>query len=178
MSVATNLKEHVVQFYQGTDGLLTANVGRYLGEGLRRGDGVLVVAGAEHKDAFERELERIGSGPDAAIRDGRLVFLDADEMLARFMVDGQPEWDWFEKALAPAMWEVRAHASNMQLRAYGEMVGILWKNGNVPAAIRIEEFWTRLLKSSFFKLFCAYPIDIFSEEFQVSSVDAVLCAHT
>src|SRR5260370_28758929 len=147
MSVVTNLQEHVVQFYQGTDGLLTANVGRSLGEGLRRGDGVLVVAGAEHKDAFIRELHRIGSAPDGAMRDGRLAFLDADEIVARFMVDEQPEWDRFEKALAPGMWEVGAHASNMQLRAYGEMVGILWKNGNVPAAIRIEEFWNKLLKS-------------------------------
>ena len=36
--------EHVVQLYGDDDRLLSRNVGRYLAEGLRRGDGLVVIA--------------------------------------------------------------------------------------------------------------------------------------
>ncbi len=37
-------EEHVVQLYGNDDRLLTQNVGRFLSEGLKRGDGILVIA--------------------------------------------------------------------------------------------------------------------------------------
>jgi hypothetical protein len=58
------------------------------------------------------------------------------------------------------------------------MVGVLWKAGHFSAAVRLEELWNDLLQSSDVSLFCAYPIDVFSPEFQAASVDALLCAHT
>ncbi len=171
------LQQHLVHFYEKDDGLLS-NVGRYIGEGLQKGDGILVIGTPEHIDSFQRHLDSLGCKPDSAIRDRRLVFIDAGETLARFMVDGQPDWGLFEKTLRPALWYVRAHASNMHLRTYGEMAGVLWKTGNVEAAIRLEEFWNKLLKSSFFSLFCSYPIDVLGDEFRTGGVEALLCAHT
>ena len=41
-----------------------------------------------------------------------------------------------------------------------------------------KEYWNGLLRSSNISLFCAYPIDVFGEEFHVENVDALLCAHT
>jgi hypothetical protein len=58
------------------------------------------------------------------------------------------------------------------------MVGVLWKAGQFSAAARLEEFWNELLQASDVSLFCAYPIDVFSSEFQAASLDALLCAHT
>jgi hypothetical protein len=168
---------HMVQLY-ADDRLLIKNVSRYLWAGLKRGDGLLVLATAEHRHAFVRELQVLDTGTDGAVRDGRLVLLDAEETLARFMVDGQPDWTRFEKVIRAAMQQLQAAAGIGRLRAYGEMVGVLWRAGKFSAAIRLEQFWNHLLVSSAFNLYCAYPIDVFDDDFQVSAVDALLCDHT
>jgi PAS domain S-box-containing protein len=169
---------HLVQLYEADERVLTQNVGRYLLEGLKRGEGLLVIAVREHADAFMRELERLGVDPDAAVRDKRLLFLDAEETLAKFMVGAQPDWQSFEHTIGTAMLEVRSGEDPSRCRAYGELVALLWENGQFSAAIRLEEFWNKLLESGNFKLFCGYPIDVFGKGFQADSVEALLCAHT
>jgi DcmR-like sensory protein len=170
-------EEHFVQLYGKDDRRLIRNVSRYLSEGLRRGDGLLVIATAEHRGSMVRQLagERTYT---RAILEGRLVFLDAEATLARFMVDGEPDQARFERIIDEALAGVRARAVHSGIRAYGEMVGVLWKASQFSAAVRLEELWNELLHSSDLSLFCAYPIDVFSPEFQSESVDALLCAHT
>jgi hypothetical protein len=58
------------------------------------------------------------------------------------------------------------------------MVGLLWKAGEYTAAAHLEQLWNELLKQRDVSLFCAYPIDVLSPEFQAGKVDALLCAHT
>jgi len=169
---------HFVQLYAADEAALATNVSRYLWEGYTRGDGLLVIAGAEHNAEFRRHLEAFGVDIDAAIRTGRLGLFDAQEMLSQFMVDGQPDWDRFQDAVGLAMLAVRSKDARAGLRAYGEMVGILWKARQFAAAIQLEQFWNKLLSRSSFSLFCAYAIDVFGEEFQVAALDGLLCAHT
>ena len=83
---------HLVQFYEADEDVLTQNVGRYLLEGLKLNEGLLVIAMKEHAKAFMRELERRGIDPDRAVRDKRALFLDAEETLARCMMGDQPDW--------------------------------------------------------------------------------------
>jgi hypothetical protein len=58
------------------------------------------------------------------------------------------------------------------------MVGLLWKEGNRTSAIRLEQFWNRLIRATESNLFCAYSIDVFGKDFQIAEVDGLLCAHT
>jgi len=170
-------EEHFVQLYGKDDRLLARNVSRYLSEGLRRGDGLLVIATAEHRGSMVRRLtgERTYT---RAVLEGRLVFLDAEATLNRFMVDGEPDQARFERIIGEALAGVRTRAVHSGIRAYGEMVGVLWKAGQFSAAVRLEEFWNELLQAGDVSLFCAYPIDVFSPEFQAASLDALLRAHT
>lgn len=168
---------HFVQFYGSDDRLLTRNVTRFLAEGLRRGDGLLAIAAPEHSGSVARQL-REERGYSKAVLEGRLVFLDAQGTLDRFMVDGQPDQDLFDRVIGEALKGVQARAGHMGIRAYGEMVGLLWKAGHKTAAARLEGFWNSLLRSRNISLFCGYPIDVFGEEFQVEMVDPLLCAHT
>jgi hypothetical protein len=169
---------HLVQFFEADGRHLTNNVGQYLWEGLKRGDGLLVIATPERSRDFEEELRELGADPAQAVRDRRLAFFDAQETLGKFMVDGQPEWHRFEDTIAAAMRSVRPRENQIGLRAYGEMVGVLWQAGRFSAAILLEQFWNRLLAAKGFNLFCGYPIDIFGDKFQIAHVDALLCAHT
>ena len=168
---------HLVQLYGSDDRLLTKNVSRFLAEGLRRGDGLVIIASAEHTEAFASQL-RDERGYSKAVLEGRLVFLEAKATLEDLMVEGLPDANRFDTIIGGTLKQVQARAGHTGLRAYGEMVGILWQVGQYAAAARLEELWNKLLKSSHIRLFCGYPIDVFGEEFQVEKVDPLLCAHT
>jgi hypothetical protein len=170
-------EEHVVQLYGDDDRLLTQNVGRFLSEGLKRGDGLLVIATPEHRGTLARHLSQ-ERGYSRAVLEGRLVFHDAEATLARFMRSGDPNPELFASVVGEALEGVQARAVHTGARAYGEMVGLLWKAGQYSPAVRLEELWNELLKSNDISLFCGYPIDIFSPEFRADKMDALLCAHT
>ncbi len=169
---------HLVQLYKADEDALTRNVSQYLWEGLNRGDGLLVIATPQHCELFSRELRTMGADPESAIVNRHLKFVDAQETLSRFMVDGQPHWERFEIVVGEAMSQVRSQGDYKGLRAYGEMVGLLWNVRQFAAAIRLEQFWNRLLGRSSFSLYCAYAIDVFGQDFRVGALDGLLCAHT
>ena len=170
---------HVVQLYEQGDELsLAANVSRYLWEGLKRGEAALVVATPDHRELFCRELGKLGAPIPSVIESGQLVFLDALGTLARCMTGSQPEWLLFENIIGAAIGRAWPRQGDTGLRAYGEMVGLLWKAGQLAAAIRLEQLWNRLLAQSSFSLYCSYAIDIFSKDFHPRPIDAILRAHT
>src|SRR5579871_1566354 len=109
---------HLVQIYQPGDSALAQNVGRYLWQGLKRREGLLVIATPENQEAIRQELERLRVDVDIAVRVHQLVFFDAQEMLSRFMRAGQPDWNLFESAIGNAMRQVRPQTEQAGLRAY------------------------------------------------------------
>jgi hypothetical protein len=168
---------HLVQFYEADPASLVANVVSYFDAGLDAGDAVLIVATAEHTDAFLRALSR----PDEAAGDTRtrpLMCLDADATLARFMIDGQPDWRRFEQTVGGIIRTLRRSARSGRLHAYGEMVGLLWQRGQTAAAVSLERFWNVLLAEHDFTLFCGYPINVFDGAFRLGDVDELLCTHS
>ncbi len=169
---------HFVQLYEADEAALTKNVGMYVWEGLRRGEGALLIASAEHLTLFSRQLDRLGSDTQSLRQSGQLVFFDAEATLARFMVAGLPDWRLFEGAVSAAMKQVKPMETYAGLRAYGEMVGILWKARQFAAAIRLEQMWNKLLERSAFSLYCAYAIDIFGKDLHLGGLDEILCTHT
>ncbi len=169
---------HVVQLYGEDQQLLVQNLGGFVGEGLRRGEGVLVVAIRQHADALMRRLSNDGVDPTVAMEEGRLRLLDAHRTLAKFMVDGEPDWDLFRDVIGAAVRETRASVKSARLRAFGEMVGILWSEGKHSAAIRLEEHWNRLLQSESLSLYCAYPIYIFGGQPSSPALNRLFAVHT
>jgi MEDS: MEthanogen/methylotroph, DcmR Sensory domain len=169
---------HFVHLYGEEDHLLVANVCRYLAEGLKRGDGIVVVAQPDHLESFTQGMSQ-EPGYARAVLEGRILFLDAQTTLNQILMNGDPNWHQFLITVGDSLREVQDRGQGYTgLRAYGEMVGILWRQEQYAAAARLEDFWNRLLESTGCSLFCAYPIDIFGKDFQVSTLDAVLSAHT
>lgn len=169
---------HLVQLYGANPQALVRNVVRYLEDGLRNDEAVLVIATPEHRVAFEAELERAVAELDAATWKEKSVFLDARETLDSILIDGQPDWYRFDERICGVVREIGSRPSVKGVRAYGEMVGLLWERRERAAAARLEHFWNRLLEHEQLPLFCAYPIDVFGTDFQIDTIDAVLCAHT
>jgi hypothetical protein len=173
---AAEPRAHIVQFYGEHDRFFARNVGRYLAEGLKRGEGLLVIAKPDHRQAFARELDRPSVVP--ALTEGRLVFLDSRATLDRLSVGGQPDRDAFLRVVGEAIRQVQIRSGTPRLRAYGDMVGVLWDEGNREAALQLESYWNELLSGGDISLFCGYPVDLFGPEFATAEIDPVLCAHT
>jgi hypothetical protein len=169
---------HFVQLYKADESNLSKNVGHYVWEGLRRGDGVLLITTAGHRELFSERLESLGADLPALLAGRRLVFLNAEQTMAQFMIGGQPDWERFERVIRAAVREVRPAPGSEGLRAYGEMVGVLWKARQFAAAIRLEQLWNKLLEQFSFSLYCAYAIDVFGTEFEAANLNGVLCTHT
>ena len=167
--------EHVLQVYDDDTAFLDAIEGYALG-GLQAAEGVVIIATESHRDGIQQRLAAAGIDVEAAIADDRLVTLSAQDTLDRFMLRGSPDEALFEMAMGEVLDRARGPGKR-QVRAFGEMVALLWARGNQPAAIRLEYLWNRLLRRERFPLFCAYPRFGFTEEL-VLSVDAVCSAHT
>jgi hypothetical protein len=148
--------DHFVQVYRD-EGFLFKAVAEYTGSGLRRGEGVIIIASAAHRAAFVRQLADDGLEPAEAELGGQLVLLDADETLARFAAGGMPDWQTFHALIGGVIAKLRLEYPSV--RAYGEMVDVLWQRGERDAAIRLEEFWNDLATLQTFSLLCAYYMD-------------------
>lgn len=170
---------HFVQLYNADEASLTNNVARYLWGGLRAGEGALVIVTPEHWELFSRRLPQLGAELESLLESQQLVLLDAQQTLARFIVRGtQPDWTLFQSVLVAAIQRIPPANSQAGLRAYGEMVGQLWKARQFAAAIRLEQLWNRLLEQHSFSLYCGYAIDAFDKESQNEPLDSVLRTHT
>lgn len=166
--------EHFVQFYD-KDSFLLETVGAYIGAGLRQGESAIVIATKAHRDALADILRLDGQDPDKASALGQYFCHDAAETLSKFMVADAPDAALFHQVVGDLV--RRATAGGRSLRAFGEMVALLWQEGNGGAAIRLEELWNELLKEQCFSLFCAYPMGGFAGEANGSPFTHICKAH-
>lgn len=163
--------EHLVQFYEGDGAFLDALSG-FVAGGLRSGEGVIVIATQQHRDALDDRLASQGIDAGAARARDQYIALDAAETLGRFMVKGWPDDDRFERTIVEIL--ERAGGDGRRVRAFGEMVALLWAQGHAGATVRLEHLWHGLCQRRAFSLFCAYPRIGFTENMHVSIQD--LCA--
>jgi signal transduction histidine kinase len=64
------------------------------------------------------------------------------------------------------------------VRAFGEMVDLLWKDGNTEGAIRLEELWNGFAAHHRFSLLCAYSMGNFVGTAHAGQFQAICHAHT
>jgi signal transduction histidine kinase len=110
----------------------------------------------------------------AATLRGQIQLLDAAETLAAFMVDGEPDWGKFKAVIGPVM----ERANRRPVRAYGEMVDLLWRDGNPGAALQLEELWHRLGTIYPFALLCGYVMRNFYREEDGQPFEEVCARHS
>ncbi|HEY0798338.1 MAG TPA: MEDS domain-containing protein [Candidatus Baltobacteraceae bacterium] len=170
---------HLVQLFGADRQPLISRLSTYFAEGLRNGDGLLIVSGRSLFDALLPGLVQVQHGRAAEGSLWRsLRFIDAHELLERISIADEPDWDAFESAVTSELEKLARACGCKRVRVYGEMVGLLWTQGRRASALQLENFWNRLLEWSDFDLYCGYPIDIFSADFALGAVDGVFCAHT
>jgi hypothetical protein len=164
-----------VQFYR-TEEYLTRSVVDFLGEGIRAGQPIIVIATAAHRRAFAKGLREKGVDPDE-IMSGRIaIWLDARETLASFMEGGLPNRELFTATVGSVFEKLLDKRHYLVVRAYGEMVDLLWKDANSEGAIILEQLWNELAQKYKYSLLCGYSLDNFLHETGVEGFRRV-CGH-
>lgn len=160
---------HAVRFYD-SEAALCRIVAGFLSEGVAAGQPALVIATAEHGQGILAELRAREVDVTALQKSDDLVILDAAETMATFMVDGTPNGDRFAETAQQLFTRIRRGRNGITIRAYGEMVDLLWKAGRDVAAIQLEMLWNRLARNHEFSLLCGYSMGSFYKDAIVADV--------
>ncbi len=166
---------HFVQVYK-TQSELLAPLLHYIGTGLKRGEGVILVVAKPHREALSMALSGMNFDLESLAASGQLSFFDSDEMLSKIFEKGEISRDRFFLTLDPILEQVRSKFK--EVRAFGEMVDMLWRAGKLSAAMKLESLWDELMTKHSFSLLCAYQMDNFATGEEGTSMKQVSRAHT
>jgi len=156
-------RDHIVQLYQDQQ-FLNRAVCRFAAGAIANGEGVILVPTAAHWEAFRPRLEAEGVDVKAAQGRGQLTVVDADELLPRFMKDAMPDAPVFLGLAADVIANARAEDRYPKVRWWGEMVNVLWEQGNVAASMSLEDQFDRLAKHHEIAIFCSFVMDNFHSD--------------
>ena len=168
-------RDHVAQVYQDPEFLIEA-VAYYVRSGLERGEGIVLVMRRSNWEALQQRLQAEGADPSAAQARGQLCNYEAEATLARLMKSGMPDAEAFREVIGGAI--AKAGQLYPKLRAFGEMVDILWQRGHRVGAQHLEELWNDYMRQRPFTLLCAYYMDPLHESAYGGPIENVCKSHT
>jgi hypothetical protein len=167
---------HDVQFYEAEE-FLVSTVAKFLAEGIRAGQPGIVIATEGHRRQFAEALRQFAQSDGRLLDSSNVVWLDARQTLNTFMAGTLPDRERFFATLGNVFDRVIHMRSYIVVRAYGEMVDLLWKDGNVDGAIALEELWNELSAKYSFTLLCAYAMDGFNKEEHTPGFQRICAQH-
>jgi len=162
---------HAVRFYEDEMSLCRI-VSGFIAEGVVIGQPGLVIASAPHNECILDNLRAAGIDVAELQQNKQLLLLDAREMLNEFMESGLPNPERFKEVASAAMRRVGG-GRDRTIRAYGEMVDLLWKDGMSAASIKLEMLWNNLAGTHDFSLLCGYAMGNFYKDVTIEDV----CRH-
>lgn len=167
---------HSVHIYDEHSSLISRLCG-ITSSTLRVGDSVLVVARADTRNKLVKELRNSGVDVRLHARERRFTMVDASEALATFMVNESPDPGRFNASIGRMLADSRKRARSAEkcLTVYGEMVAVLWEEGNQAGALQLEDLWNLALTDGSFHLHCSYPRSLLCRD---GDFPAVCAAHS
>ena len=168
-------RDHFVQFYE-QDNTLVESVARYFRNGLEAGAGAIMIATPSHVEQLLAHWKKEGFDPGWARERGQFVILDAADTLQSFCIDGAPVGRLFEQRIGPVVADASRRFGHVV--AFGEMVGLLWAEGRLDDAVRLESFWNVLAQRHSFALYCAYRMSDCAHGHATDAFRAVCDAHS
>lgn len=155
--------EHIVQLYQD-DQFLNRAVCRFAAAALAHGEGVILVPTPAHWEAFCPRLEAEGVNIGEAQARGQLTVVDANELLPRFMDRDMPDAPVFLGLASEVVGRARDRDRYPKVRWWGEMVNVLWEQGNATASMALEDLFDHLAHEQEIAIFCSFLMDNFNGE--------------
>lgn len=149
---------HIVQLYQDADFYGEA-ISHFAAEGFARGESIILVATAPNWDNISARLTRKGFELEKLFRRGQLTVLDAEQTLPKFLAGNMPDPKIFKPFARATIEKARVGGKFPRVRWWGEMVNVLYVNGNARASTRMEEFFDDIAHEQSIAVFCSFLMD-------------------
>jgi hypothetical protein len=167
--------QHVAQLYTEPS-FLARTAGEYAGEGLRRGEAVLLVVTAVHGAAIGHRLEADGFSLSQLVRLGQLTVLDPALTAAALLVEGRPARARFQAVIGGIAVSAKA-AGYRPIRVVTDAADLLYPK-HIRTALKLEELWAEFLTAHGATLLCGHAIDNFDPESYRGLLQQVSGAHS
>jgi hypothetical protein len=149
---------HIVQLYQDDEFYCEA-IGHFAAEGLIRGESIILVATDPNWANISRRLEGQGFDIPALFDRGQLTLLNASETLPKFMSHGMPDGKVFKPLASQTIEKARCGGKYSRVRWWGEMVNVLYVDGNGTGSHRLEQFFDEIAHEETVAVFCSFLMD-------------------
>jgi len=150
---------HIVQLYQDEEFLGEA-VSHFVAEGLAKGEAI-IVATEPHWVNISSRLVLKGFDLESLGRRGQITLLNANETLPKFLVHNIPDAKSFKDIARAPIEKARAGGRYPRVRWWGEMVNVLYVNGNSRGSTRLEELFDEVAHEESIAIFCSFLMDKF-----------------
>jgi DNA-binding NarL/FixJ family response regulator len=170
---------HEVLLYPD-DAAFLDSCSRFIAAALEAGDVAALVATESHRDSLFHRLKAGGLDVDAEIKHGRYISLDVAKTLSTFMVNDMADWERFVEVVGGLVsgGAKSGKGEHSRVAICGECGPLLWAEGKVDAAIRLEQFLNRLATIYEFDLLCAYASSSFHPEKDDSAFKNICAEHS
>jgi hypothetical protein len=168
---------HIVQLYQDEDFYGEA-VSHFAAEGLVRGESIILVATQPNWKNISARLRAKGLDLEELFRQGQLTLLDAQATLPKFMAGNLPDGGVFKPLAKQTIAKARAGGKFPRVRWWGEMVNVLYVEGNKQGSHRLEEFFDEVAHEESIAIFCSFLMDKFDPKVYDEAFGNVCSTHS
>jgi CheY-like chemotaxis protein len=142
-----------------SDAVLIGAFSRFIAGELGKGHAVITLVTEAHDQSLRHSLQASQVDLALAIRQQRYVQLNIHELLAKVMVNGQPDPMRFLKAAEDIVTDAvrRATSEYARVAACGECSATVWAQQHLEAAIQLEHLWDQIAMDRQMDILCAYP---------------------
>ena len=166
--------DHVVQVYENDETLINL-LSKFVTSGIKTGDSSIIIATEIHLRDLKNSIKNQGYDLELLQEQDLFIPLNASDVLSKFMVNNWPDDVLFEKTISEIIEKVSNN--DHKIRAFGEMVSILWDEELHGATIYLEHLWNKFCSQHPMSLLCAYPKKAFQKGY-ASSLQHICKSHS
>jgi DNA-binding NarL/FixJ family response regulator len=170
---------HKVAFHPD-DASLMDDFTRFIEVVLKMDNPVIVIATESHRADLRQRLQARGRDMATAIREGRYISLDADDMLSEVMVNDWPDSTRLLKVANDLIMDAAkaAKGKHFRIAVCGECSPRLIAQGKPEAAIEMEHLWGKIGRSHNIEILCGYLLRDFQTKESSSIFERICVAHS
>lgn len=159
--------------FHADDAALLHGLAESVAGGLSAGDAVVVVATPDHCARIAADVAD-DIDLDHFVAEDCYRDVDAIATLRSIRRDGGIDADAFHRLIGSVV--ETAAAGGRRVRIVGELVGLMWDEGDVVGALELESLWNDLVRQHEVVLNCAYPADGGSDD--LDSLCGICACHS
>jgi CheY-like chemotaxis protein len=152
-------RRHEARLYSDDERLLD-DVTQFIGAAIKAGNAAIAVATESHRNGILPKLHAYDVDVAAVIEQGRYTTVDAADVLSTFIVNGTLDPVLFLECFSKLILKAAnaAKGEHPRVAVFGEGADLLWKHGNVEAAIQDEKLCNELTKRYDVDILCGYSM--------------------